>query len=329
MFGNECSLSAEGLKLVVGAPRLDTEVSSGAGMAVVLQRQSGSSSFDTSNIQYLSPPELISPDSTQIGGLGLISVDMDAAGATIVVGRPGDRNGLFGGFAIYQAFLNEWIQVTGGPIYGDSASLYEGLGDFAEQYPLRDAGFGSRVRINAAGTMVYVSAPGQPHPGSIANTGSVFVYERSAGRSWSFAEELRPEMVEAPYESSALAITDGQGFGQSLDVAGESGVLIMGCNFCREASIFDASCRCGLRELQAGLGGACDSNVFTSCDPIRTYGVSPQWSPESAGDILKEIFGTTLDGYNSLYPVMHASADGELVAIGLDGQNAGLLPQVR
>ena len=140
--------------MVVGAPRLDTEVSSGAGMAVVLQRNSHASLFDTSNINYLSPPELISPDSTQIGGLGLISVDMDAAGATIVVGRPGDRNGLFGGFAIYQAFLNEWIQVTGGRIYGvDNA---QGLGDFAEQYPLRDAGFGSRVRINAAGTMVYV-----------------------------------------------------------------------------------------------------------------------------------------------------------------------------
>ena len=61
---------------------------------------------------------------------------MDAAGATIVVGRPGDRNGLFGGFAIYQAFLNEWIQVTGGPIYGvDNA---QGPGDFAEQYPLRE-----------------------------------------------------------------------------------------------------------------------------------------------------------------------------------------------
>ena len=321
MFGNECSLSAEGLKLVVGAPRLDTEVSSGAGMAVVLQRNSHASLFDTSNINYLSPPELISPDSTQIGGLGLISVDMDAAGATIVVGRPGDRNGLFGGFAIYQAFLNEWIQVTGGPIYGvDNA---QGLGDFAEQYPLRDAGFGSRVRINAAGTMVYVSAPGQPHPGSIANTGSVFVYERSAGGSWSYAEEL---FLEAPYESSALAITDGQGFGQSVDVAGNH--LILGCNFCREAFIFDISCRCGLRELQAGLGGACDSS-FTSCDPIRTYGVSPQWTPDSSRQILAEIFGTTLDGYNSLYPVMHASADGELVAIGLDGQNAGLLPQVR
>lgn len=97
LFGQECSMSADGLALVVGAPRLTSEVSVTPGLAVVLRRQSRGEPFSvqTENIQYLSPLTLRVEQAVE--SLGGISVDMDSAGTVVVVGRPGDRLGRYGG----------------------------------------------------------------------------------------------------------------------------------------------------------------------------------------------------------------------------------------